>query len=561
MQLGMVGLGRMGAGIVRRLMRDGHRCVGYDIHPDAVAALEADGATGSLSLEEFAAKLEKPRAAWVMVPAGDITDKTIAALAEVLEPGDTIIDGGNTHYVEDIRHANALREKGIHHVDVGTSGGVWGFERGFCLMIGGENDVVERLSPIFASIAPGVDSAARTPGRTGEPSQAEHGYYHCGPNGAGHFVKMVHNGIEYGLMAAYAEGLNIIANADIGKRQREMDAETAPLEHPELYQYEIDTANVAEVWRRGSVVGSWLLDLTAQALQESPKLEEFAGRVSDSGEGRWTSIAAIESGRARSGSDDRALLAILVPRTGRLREPPAVRHAQAVRRPRREGGLMALEVEVLPDVDAVAERGAQIVAAAAAVAVAARDRFTFAVSGGRTPWAMFASLYGRMPWEKVTIFQVDERIAPDGDADRNLVQLQRSLPPGGAVDVRAMPVWAEDLDAAAAVYADALPDQLDLVHLGLGPDGHTASLVPGDPVLAMLDRDVAITGVYQGRTRMTLTYPALNRARQILWLVTGDDKVDALRRLREGDQSIPAAWISTANALVVADVAAAGSGS
>ena len=234
MQLGMVGLGRMGAGIVRRLMRDGHRCVGYDIHPDAVKALEADGATGSSSLEEFVAKLEKPRAAWVMVPAGDITDKTIAALAEVLEPGDTIIDGGNTHYVDDIRHANALREKGIHHVDVGTSGGVWGFERGFCLMIGGENEVVERLSPIFASIAPGVDSAARTPGRTGEPSQAEHGYYHCGPNGAGHFVKMVHNGIEYGLMAAYAEGLNVIANADMGKRQRDMDAETAPLERPEL---------------------------------------------------------------------------------------------------------------------------------------------------------------------------------------------------------------------------------------------------------------------------------------------------------------------------------------
>ena len=218
MQLGMVGLGRMGAGIVRRLMRDGHTCVGYDVFPDAVKALEADGATGSSSLEEFVAKLEKPRAAWVMVPAGDITDKTIAELAEVLEEGDTIIDGGNTHYVEDIRHANALREKGIHHVDVGTSGGVWGFERGFCLMIGGETEIVDRLSPIFASIAPGVDSAPRTPGRTGEPSQAEYGYYHCGPNGAGHFVKMVHNGIEYGLMAAYAEGLNIIANADMGKR-------------------------------------------------------------------------------------------------------------------------------------------------------------------------------------------------------------------------------------------------------------------------------------------------------------------------------------------------------
>ena len=222
---------------------------------------------------------------------------------------------------------------------------------------------------------------------------------------------------------------------------------------------------------------------------------------------------------------------------------------------------MALEVEVLPDVDAVAERGAQIVAAAAAVAVAARGRFAFAVSGGRTPWEMFTSLYGRMPWEKVTIFQVDERIAPDGDPDRNLVQLQRSLPAGGAADVRAMPVWADDLDAAAAMYANALPDQLDLVHLGLGSDGHTASLVPGDSVLAVLDRDVAVTGVYQGRKRMTLTYPALNRARQILWLVTGDDKVDALRRLRDGDQSIPAGWISTANAVVIADATAAGSGS
>ena len=296
MQLGMVGLGRMGAGLVRRLIKDGHSCVGYDVFPDAVKAVEADGAIGSSSLEEFAEKLDKPRAAWVMVPAGDITTKTIAALAEVLEPGDVVIDGGNTHYVEDIRHAAELREKGIHHVDVGTSGGVWGFERGFCLMIGGEKEVVDRLSPIFASIAPGVGAAPRTPGRTGEPSQAEHGYYHCGANGAGHFVKMVHNGIEYGLMAAYAEGLNVIANADVGTRDRAMDAETAPLEHPELYQYDIDTAEVAEVWRRGSVVASWLLDLTAQVLAENPTLEGFAGHVSDSGEGRWTSIAAIDEG-------------------------------------------------------------------------------------------------------------------------------------------------------------------------------------------------------------------------------------------------------------------------
>jgi 6-phosphogluconate dehydrogenase len=296
MQLGMVGLGRMGAGIVRRLMKDGHRCVGYDVSPDAVKALEADGADGATTLEEFVAKLEKPRAVWVMVPAGSITDKTIAALADVLEEGDVVIDGGNTHYVDDIRHAAALREKGIHHVDCGTSGGVWGFGRGFCLMIGGEKEVVDHLSPIFATVAPGVDSAPRTPGLTGDPSQAEHGYYHCGPNGAGHFVKMVHNGIEYALMAAYAEGLNIIANADAGAATRDADAETAPLERPELYRYDIDTREVAEVWRRGSVVGSWLLDLTAQALHESPTLEEFAGRVSDSGEGRWTSIAAIEEG-------------------------------------------------------------------------------------------------------------------------------------------------------------------------------------------------------------------------------------------------------------------------
>ena len=296
MQLGMVGLGRMGAGIVRRLMRDGHRCVGYDVSADAVSALEGDGMTGSRSLEEFAAALEKPRTAWVMVPAGQITDETIRKVAAVFEPGDVIIDGGNTHYRDDIRHAAELRERGIHHVDCGTSGGVYGFDRGFCLMIGGEQDVVDRLSPIFASIAPGIDAAPRTPGREGPPAQAEEGYLHCGPNGAGHFVKMVHNGIEYGIMAAYAEGLNILKNADAGKHQREGDAETAPLEHPEYYQYEIDTSDVAEVWRRGSVIGSWLLDLTAHALLRSPGLEEFSGRVSDSGEGRWTSTAAIEEG-------------------------------------------------------------------------------------------------------------------------------------------------------------------------------------------------------------------------------------------------------------------------
>ena len=296
MQLGMIGLGRMGANIVRRLMRDGHSCVVFDVNQDAIKALEAEGATGASSLEDFVAKLTGPRAAWVMLPAGDITGNTIEKLAGLMDAGDTIIDGGNSYYRDDIRRAKAVGEQGVHLIDVGTSGGVYGLDRGYCLMIGGDTEAVDRLNPIFATIAPGVDSAPRTPGRTGEPDTAENGYLHCGPNGAGHFVKMVHNGIEYGMMASFAEGLNILHKADAGKTEVAADAETAPLAEPEFYQFDIDTAAVAELWRRGSVVGSWLLDLTAQALHESPDLEGFAGRVSDSGEGRWTAIAAIDEG-------------------------------------------------------------------------------------------------------------------------------------------------------------------------------------------------------------------------------------------------------------------------
>jgi 6-phosphogluconate dehydrogenase len=293
MQLGMIGLGRMGNGLVRRLMADGHECVVYDVNDSAVKDLAGVGATGASSLADFASKLTKPRAAWIMVPAA-FTGQTVTELAAVFEADDIIIDGGNSYYRDDIARAKEVAASGIHYVDVGTSGGVFGLDRGFCLMIGGEEKVVKHLDSVFATIAPGVDEAPRTPGRTGTPTPAENGYLHCGPNGAGHFVKMVHNGIEYGIMAAYAEGLAILEKADIGTRSQTADAETAPLEHPEYYQYDLNIPEVAEVWRRGSVVASWLLDLTADALHQSPDLSDFEGRVSDSGEGRWTVMASID---------------------------------------------------------------------------------------------------------------------------------------------------------------------------------------------------------------------------------------------------------------------------
>jgi 6-phosphogluconate dehydrogenase len=296
MQLGMIGLGRMGANLVRRLMRDGHRCVVYDHTAAHVKQLEDEGATGATSMADFVAKLEKPRTAWLMLPAA-VTGLVLDELAELLDPGDAVIDGGNSYYRDDIDRATQLKPKQIHYLDVGTSGGVYGLERGYCLMIGGEDEPVQRLDPIFRTLAPGAASAQPTPGRTRTTGTAPDGYLHCGPNGAGHFVKMIHNGIEYGMMAAIAEGLSIIKHANIGEAGvQSSDAETTPLRDPEYYQYDIDVAEVAEVWRRGSVVGSWLVDLTANALAQSPQLAGFAGHVSDSGEGRWTVIAAIDEG-------------------------------------------------------------------------------------------------------------------------------------------------------------------------------------------------------------------------------------------------------------------------
>jgi 6-phosphogluconate dehydrogenase len=293
MQLGMVGLGRMGANMVRRLIKAGHSGVVFDMAPKAVEELVKDKAVGASSLQDLVKKLQKPRAVWLMVPAA-VVDKTIADILPSLEGGDILIDGGNSYYVDDIRRAKELAPKGIHYVDVGTSGGVWGLERGYCMMIGGEQPVVAHLDPVFAALAPGMGDIPRTPGREKVSGTAEQGYLHCGPNGAGHFVKMVHNGIEYGLMAAYAEGLGILRDANVGKQKHEIDAETTPLRDPEHYQYDLNLPDITEVWRRGSVIASWLLDLTASAMLQDPDLAKFAGRVSDSGEGRWTIKAAID---------------------------------------------------------------------------------------------------------------------------------------------------------------------------------------------------------------------------------------------------------------------------
>jgi 6-phosphogluconate dehydrogenase len=337
MQLGMIGLGRMGANMVRRLLKGGHQCVVFDMAPKAVNELVGEKAIGSASFQDFVAKMAKPRAIWLMVPAA-VVESTIAELLPHLEAGDILIDGGNSYYVDDIQRAKELAAKRIHYVDVGTSGGVWGLERGYCMMIGGEVDAVKRLDPIFATLAPGAGTIARTPGREKIGGTAEQGYLHCGPSGAGHFVKMVHNGIEYGMMAAYAEGLNVLHYANVGKEQHTIDAETTPLRDPELYQYDLNLRDVAEVWRRGSVIASWLLDLTAASLVNDPTLAKFAGRVSDSGEGRWTIKAAIDeavpvpvlssalyerfSSRGQADFQDKLLSAMRFGFGGHLEKPP-----------------------------------------------------------------------------------------------------------------------------------------------------------------------------------------------------------------------------------------------
>jgi 6-phosphogluconate dehydrogenase len=338
MQLGMIGLGRMGSNMVRRIVRAGHECVVYDIHRDAVQDLAREGAVAATSLEALIARLARPRAVWLMVPAA-VVDQELSALLPLLESGDIVIDGGNSSYQDDLRRAAETKARAVHYVDVGTSGGVWGLERGYCLMIGGDREVVERLDPIFAALAPGFEAAPRTPGREKLGGTAERGYLHCGPNGAGHFVKMIHNGIEYGMMAALAEGLNVLRHADAGRRTRDADAETTPLRNPEHYQYELNLRDIAELWRRGSVIASWLLDLTAAALVDSPDLGRYSGRVSDSGEGRWTIAAAVDEGvpvpvmsaalyerfSSRGAADfaDRLLSAMRFEFGGHVEKPPA----------------------------------------------------------------------------------------------------------------------------------------------------------------------------------------------------------------------------------------------
>ena len=415
---------------------------------------------------------------------------------------------------------------------------MFGLERGFCLTVGGDVDVVDHLEPIFASLAPGVGSAPRTRGREGTPTPAERGYLHCGPVGSGHFVKMVHNGIEYALMASYAEGFNILKHAESGPAG-----------------YQIDVGEVAEVWRRGSVVSSWLLDLSAAALHADADLEGSDETGRRLGRGEMDRDRGDRVRHAGRGAHRRAVRPVLLTRRGIVREPGALGDAAGVRWPR---GRLMVALEVIPDPEAAGQRAAEIVAELVRRAIADRGRFAWAISGGGPPASMFRRLGAlELPWHVIDTWQVDERVAPIGDPERNRSEQERSLPPEAGAGTRWMPVEDDDLEAAAERYAATLPEWFDIVHMGIGADGHTASLVPGDPVLDVHDRDVAVTDRYEGRRRMTLTYPGLSRARSVLWLVTGSEKREALRRLLRADRSIPAARVPVADQVVVTDASAA----
>ncbi len=505
----------------------------------------SQGGTGAGSVAELVSLLEPPRAVWLMLPAGAITETVVWEVAAELEPGDTIIDGGNTHYADDIRRAGELQTRGIHYLDCRDER--WDL-RARARLLPDDRRRRAGVRPAGADLrvpgAGGRGRAAQQQCEAGPPTAEEQGYLHCGGSGAGHFVKMVHNGIEYGLMAAYAEGFDLLRHAGAGLVERAADAETAPLAHPELYTYDLDLAAIAELWRRGSVVSSWLLDLTSAALHDSPE----PGRLHGPRLGLGRRSLDLDRGDRHRHADSRshhcAVLALRVERRGRLRQPAAVRAACAVRRARRKA-LVTLPFEVHPDPSAAARRVAGLIAARMHAGAS-----TLALSRGAE---LLASLADEdVPWAPASVYQVDERVAPLGHDDRNLTQLDAFLPAGV---VRPMPVDEPDLEAAAARYAGELPGALGLVHLGLGPDGHTASLVPGDPVLDVTDRLVAVTNEYHGYRRMTLTYPMIEAAREIVWLVTGEEKRDVLARLLARDTSIPAGRVANANQLVVCDVA------
>ncbi len=557
MQLGMIGLGRMGANLVRRVMGDGHRCVVYDVSADAVKALETEGATGATSLEDFIAQLEQPRCMWIMVPAA-IVQGTLDQLAGLLDEGDIVIDGGNSYYRDDIVRAEQLARKKIHYVDCGTSGGVWGLERGYCLMIGGEPGPVAHLEPIFKTIAPGGSECSRhTPSRPSgrdrtagiPPLRAER----CRPlRQDGPQRRGVRDDGRHRRRAQHHRPRRRRQESlDRGRRRDDAPARSRIL-------------SVRDRRGRGgrgvaTRVGGGIVARRPhrRRLRPLPDLADFAGRVSDSGEGRWTVEAAIETGVPAA-----VITAALYERfesrgNGEFTDKILSAMRVGVRRPRRkEGVAMEHELVIVPDATSLATRAASLVAARAGAAVAERGRFTFAVSGGKTPWAMFGELaHEEVPWGAAEIFQVDERVAPDGDPDRNLTHLRQSLGAAPA-KVLAMPVEDPDLDGAAAAYSELLPARFDLVHLGLGPDGHTASLVPGDPVLDVSERLVAVTQPYQEHRRMTLTYPALARADEILWLISGEDKREALAKLLAGDTSIPAGRVHARHSTILADSSA-----